>query len=61
MWHRLGFMDNENRVMTRVGELVYFPYRAHFCFIHIFTQGVDIGLVYIWLTANAEGLKFVGF
>jgi hypothetical protein len=23
--------------------------------IHIFTQGVAIGLGYIWLTANAEG------
>jgi hypothetical protein len=53
-WQCLGSIKTKMDLRPERAEYEYCPYRALVLFIHFNTQGVAIGLEYIWLTANAK-------
>jgi hypothetical protein len=50
--------ENENRPAPCKGKIGILPLQGAGFVMCLYTQGVAIGLEYIWLTANVEGVKF---
>ena len=50
--------ENENRPAPCKGKIGILPLQSAGFVMCLYTQGVAIGLDYIWLTANVEGVKF---